>query len=655
MKRFFFLLILACGGAAETRTEVVSLPKADDGHDMAHVTLPPAPSELDSPVPIAADDPVWGSRGAPVTIVELADFQCPYCSRAAATLDQIERDYGPQKLRVVFKEYPLKFHPEARPCAEAAETVRALGGNDAFWKFYELAFHNQADLGIDAYERWAQSAGVDANAFHNALFQRRFVAKVDDDIALGEKIGVNGTPAFYINGIVLGGAQPPEKFREIIDAELAASSARREKGVGAFENYVVASKANYKKEDDDEPEDTTVWKVPVGTSPTLGPKTALVTLIEFSDFQCPYCKRVEPTLKQIRAAYGNDVRLVFKHEPLPFHPRAEPAAELALEALAEKGVTGFWAAHDALYDSQPALDDADLDKITGDLKLDLAKVHAAIANHKYKKPLEEDGDLGEDFKASGTPHFFVNGRRIVGAVGFDKFKTLIDGELVKARALVAAGTKPEDVYAEATKTGTDRPTLPTKTVTFTTNAPMKGPANARVTIVEFSDFQCPFCKRAEDTLVEVLKANPTRVHLQWRHFPLGSHAHAEVAAEASVEAFREKGNDGFWKFHDALYAHQNDPDGLERANIETYAQTLGIDATKLRAALDSAQHANTVDADTKVAHAIDVDGTPAFVIGAGTPAANASWTGVYFTGAQSLAKFQKAIDKALASTVGAHP
>jgi len=648
----FVLALAACGGAAQTQTQSVSLPTPQPSASIASVALPIAPSELDAPVPIATSDAAWGDRAAPVTIVEFADFQCPYCAKAASTIELIEQDYGPHKLRVVFKHMPLKFHPEARPCADAAATVLGLGGNDAFWTFYTLAFHNQTQLGADSYYAWAKQAGVDARAFHDALTSNRFKSWVDDDLDAAEKVGVNGTPAFFVNGISLSGAQPEEKFKAVIDAELAASAARRDQGVKALDNYVVATKANFTKpvDEDEEPDDVTTYKVPVGTSPALGPSTALVTIVEFSDFQCPYCKKVEPTLQQVRAAYGNDVRIVFKHEPLPFHPRAEPAAEVALEALAEKGNAGFWAAHDALFASQPALDDPDLEKVATDLKLDLAKVRSAIATHKYKRALDDDADVADDFKASGTPHFFINGQRLVGAQPLAKFKQIIDDKLAKARALVAAGTKPESVYAEVTKDGKGPPGP--QSLTFTTNAPTKGPAGARVTIVEFSDFQCPFCKRAEDTLADVLKAYPTQVRIQWRHFPLRQyHAQAELAAEASVEAYKQRGNDAFWKLHDALYAHQGDPDGLERAKIEGYAQGVGVDVSRLRAALDTASHASAVDADMKVAQANDVSGTPSFFVGAGVPTAGVAWSGYPLQGAQPLSKFRRAIDKAL----GAHP
>jgi len=647
--------LLACGGAAQPATDVVSLPsqtRGAGGDDSIAFAPSTGKDEQTAAVPILHSDPTWGARTALVTIVEFADFQCPYCAKAADTIEHLRKEYSQHDLRLVYKHEPLPFHPEAKPCAEAAETVHALGGNAAFWTFYDLAFHDQRNLGMPSYEAWAQQSGVSVGAFRDAMRSHRFESKVDDDNDLAKLLGVSGAPGFFVNGIRIAGAQPIEKFRAAIDAELAASKEKLAKGVAAEDLYMVAAKENYRKEEDqdDEPDSKTVWKVALGTSAQLGSKTALVTIVEFSDFQCPYCKRVQPTLQQVKSAYGADVRLVFKHMPLPFHPRAEPAAELALEARAEKGDTGFWSAHDKLFDAQPKLEDADLDRVATELHLDLAKVHAAITAKKYAATIQTDQDQGDDIQANGTPHFFIDGRRVVGAVGFDKFKTIIDEELVKARALVAAGTKPENVYDELTKNGQTPPPPAQKTIVLSGAAAMKGVASAQVTIVELSDFQCPFCKRAEDTLADVLKAYPTKVKLVWRHFPLRTmHAQAELAAEAGVEAFKQKGNDGFWKLHDALYAHQSDPDGLERAQIEGYAQKIGLDMSKLRTALDTGHNAGVVDADVKSGEDAGLTGAPAFFIGTG--AATGSWTAYYISGAQPLAKFRKVIDLSL----GAHP
>lgn len=113
--------------------------------------------------------------------------------------------------------------------------------------------------------------------------------------------------------------------------------------------------------EDEEPVDTAVWKVPVGRSPVRGKADAPITIVEFSDFQCPFCKRAEPTIDEVRRTYGDKVRVVWKDEPLPFHPRATPAAELARFAYAKKGQDGFWKVHDALFASQPKLEDSESD------------------------------------------------------------------------------------------------------------------------------------------------------------------------------------------------------------------------------------------------------------------------------------------------------
>jgi len=126
-------------------------------------------NDNDSPIPVSSKDPMWGSRTAPVTIVHFSDFQCPFCSRVQATMDQVKTAYGPDKVRIIWKNEPLPMHPNAKPAAEAAEGVFALKGNDAFWKFHEKAFHNQSGLNAENYETWAKESGVDVAKFKAGL------------------------------------------------------------------------------------------------------------------------------------------------------------------------------------------------------------------------------------------------------------------------------------------------------------------------------------------------------------------------------------------------------------------------------------------------------------------------------------------------------
>jgi protein-disulfide isomerase len=582
-------------------------------------------------------------------MVIFSDFQCPFCSRVEPTVQQVKDTYGPDKVRVVWKNEPLPFHPNAKPAAEAAQGVFALAGNDAFWKFHDTAFKNQSALGPDSYTKWAQDAGVKDMAKYKAgLDAHTWADKVDKDNAEGKSVGANGTPAFFINGVSLSGAQPFDKFKTVIDQELQKAQAKIASGTPKDKVYVTMSKENKAAAPapapaaDDQPKDdtTTVFQVPLGSSPQEWSTKPLVTIVEFSDFQCPFCKRVEPTLKQIHDTYGDKVALVWKNEPLSFHPHAEPAAEVAMEALAEKGNKGFWDAHDKLFDSQPKLEDADLAAVGTALGLDPKKVDDALKNHKWKKQIDDDNNLSQAVQASGTPHFFINGRRLVGAQPFEKFKPIIDEEITKATALLAKGTAQKDLYDALMKAGKPvgaAPDMEKKPMPSIVGAPWKGAKNAKVTVVEFSDFQCPFCSRVEPTVAQVMKDYGDKIKFVWRNLPLPMHADAPLAAQAAMEAYKQKGSDGFWKMHDTLYQNQQTQDGLKRAALENYAQAQGLDMTKFKAALDSQSHKAEVDADAKMGADISIQGTPAFVI-----------NGYFVNGAQPYDNFKKALDKALA-------
>jgi protein-disulfide isomerase len=605
-------------------------------------------SDEESPVPVSSKDPMWGNRNAPVTIVQFSDFQCPYCSKVEPAIEQLKTAYGPDKIRVIWKNKPLPFHPNAKPAAEAAQGVFALKGADAFWKFHETAFKNQSALSPASYETWAQASGVDMVKFKAGIAAHTWADKVEKDDAIAGQVGVNGTPAALINGVLVSGAQPYDKFKTVVDQELQKAQAKIAAGTPKDHIYVVMSKENKanappaaKEEQAEKKEDTTtVFKATVGNSPIKGAVNAPVTIVEFSDFQCPYCSRVEPALKQIADKYGDKVRFVWKNEPLPFHPRAEPAAEVALEARAEKGDKGFWDVHDRLFASQPKLEDADLEKVATDAGLSLDKVRDAMKNHKYKTQIDGDADLGDDLQASGTPHFFVNGRRLVGAQPAEKFYEIIDDELKKTAALSAKGISADKMYAELIKDGKGAQELEKKSIPVPPNAPSRGNPNAKVTIVEFSDFQCPFCKRSEDAVNEVMKNYGDKIKFVWRNMPLPMHPDAPGAAQASMEAFKQKGSDGFWKMHDLLYANQpsgQKQDGLKREALDGYAQQLGLNMDKWKAAMDSQSHKPEVDADAKAGNDAGINGTPAFLI-----------NGYFINGAQPYAKFRKAIERALA-------
>jgi protein-disulfide isomerase len=618
------------------------------------------------PVPVRATDPWRGRVDAPVTIVEFGDFQCPFCGRAAVTIAKLLEAYGPSKLRFVWKHQPLPFHDKAKPAALAAIALFERKGNDGFWRAHDAFFAAQKNL-QDLTEDAASSVGTNVEDILSGPTWAHAREKLADDMLLARTIGVTGTPAFFINGVLVSGAQPYEKFQEIIGVQLALAAELVAKGTPPRRVYAELSKAQKgqaaqppsvtpSKPPEDKPQ-----RVAVGSSPVRGKPTALVTIVEFADFQCPYCGRVVPTLSQLASEYGDKIRVVFKHNPLPFHPRAAPAAELAIEARAQRGDRGFWAAHDLLFakecqgspklhdrqacmdaggtwvDHQTKLEDADLLDYARRLGLDVARVTAALSTNKHAATITADQELSEDVAAGGTPHFFINGRRLVGAQPVEKFRAMIDEELAKAGDVVKQGVPPAKVYEHL------QAALPTATLALerksvpppTKAQPSRGPANAKVLVQVFSDFQCPFCEKAMPTLAELEKAFPGKVRVVWRNLPLPFHKDAPLAAEAALEAFHQKGDAGFWAMADVMYANRTTT-GLGRAALETYASRLGLDMAHFTGALDASVHKPAVDADAKIAEDAKISGTPTFLV-----------NGYVISGAQPFHHFKRVVERAL--------
>ncbi len=644
--------IVHCGGRAATQPGTTPAEVDLTATTPADVTV--GPTDRDAPglvqasselIPIDTEDAVSGAPDALVTIVQFQDYQCPFCSRVQPTVERLREEYTAAQLRIVFKHNPLPFHPRAKPAALAAQAVYQLAGPDAFFSYSTQLFANQRDLTEDNLERWAMEVGIDRSAFRNARESDRVAAKVEQDQALAQRIGARGTPNFRVNGVEISGAQPYDHFRKVIDAELWEAQQLVELRVPRSEIYGqrVATNSDAPDSDDAGPapapstEDTTIWKVPIGTSPTRGPADALVTIVEFGDYQCPFCKRAQPTLEQLEQQYPGQIRFVFKHNALPFHRRAMPAAMLAIEAYRQQGAAGFWRAHQLLWDTAPALDDTNLEAIGQALSLNAQRVRTAIAQEKYRSEVERDQELASDVQARGTPNFFINGYRVSGAQPLEKFQEVVDQQLLVAKELVRAGTAQGQVYAEIMKTAKGPVPPPTKQVpTPPRTSPSRGPAGAPVVIQMFSDYQCPFCKRILPTIERLQKKYPWQVRVVWRDLPLSFHQHAQLAAEAAREAFAQRGHTGYWAMHDLLFAHQSDPNGLERPTLESCAAQVGLDLTRFNAALDQRTHQAAVDADAALAQRADISGTPGFVI-----------NGYFVSGAQNYRAFERVVERAL--------
>ena len=162
------------------------------------------------------DLPPLGPADAKVTIIEFSDYECPYCKRAEASVEEVRKVYG-DKVRIAYRNYPLPFHANARPAANAALCANEQG---KFWEMHDKLMEAK-DLSAANLQQLASDTGLDRKKFDDCLAAERYKDQIDKDLAAGQAAGVNGTPAFFINGRLLDGAQPFEKFQEIIDEELA--------------------------------------------------------------------------------------------------------------------------------------------------------------------------------------------------------------------------------------------------------------------------------------------------------------------------------------------------------------------------------------------------------------------------------------------------
>jgi len=172
---------------------------------------------IDQPrVAVAATGPAKGPEDAGVTIVEFSDFECPFCRRAAPTIAEVLGKY-PDDVRLVYRQFPLPGHRRARPAAEAA---LCAAEQDAFWPYHDRLFANAQQLADEDLLRHAEELGLDQKRFAECFEARNFSKQIDADVAAARAAGVTGTPAFFINGLMISGAKPAADFYEIIDREL---------------------------------------------------------------------------------------------------------------------------------------------------------------------------------------------------------------------------------------------------------------------------------------------------------------------------------------------------------------------------------------------------------------------------------------------------
>jgi protein-disulfide isomerase len=619
-----------------------------------NVTLRP----LDQIFQVALGDaPSKGEADAKVTIVEFSDFQCPFCGRVIETLQQLEKSYG-RDVRWLFKHNPLPMHPDAPYAAKASI---AAGRQGKFWEMHDKLFeannsHLAGALSRDKVLEMARALQLDLEKFKRDADSPEVADLIGADQAQAQKLGAFGTPSFFINGAKVTGAQPLEAFKAAIDAQLKRANEALAAGVprsGLYAALIKDGIAEVAQPPSQPPAaaptpapQVQVRNVEPGDGPSLGNKNAKVTIVEWSDFQCPFCGKALPTLQEIERTYKDDVKVVWRNQPLSFHPNALPAAKAAM-AAAKQGK--FWQMHDLMFANQQELSDAKYAEWAKKIGLNVARWKKDKESPQIAAAIEKDARYGLEVGADGTPSFFINGKLVAGALPIEVFKTIIDDQIVKAKAALKRGVKPNKLYqtlvAENLKAApAPAPAAPAPALAAGQaeapakidigNAPSLGPQKAPITMVEWSDFQCPFCGSAQPTLQQLRAEYGDKLRLVWKNQPLAFHPNAMPAAEAAMAA-AEQGK--FWEMHDKLFARQNE---LSPTLYEQLAKEIGLDLGKFRASIEGHRNQAVIQADMQAGAALGASGTPTFFI-----------NGRKLVGAQPVGAFKQIIDSELASAV----
>ncbi|MCA9936464.1 MAG: DsbA family protein [Ardenticatenaceae bacterium] len=569
--------------------------------------------------------PYRGNPDAPVVLEEYSDFQCPFCARfAQQTLPSLlENQVTNGEVLLIFYDFPLtNIHAQAAAASHAARCAGEQGAA-AYWAMHDLLFdsgdqwaNSKAD---EMFVDYATQLGLDVAAFTACQADGRYEDAVTADMSLGQSRGVSSTPSFFLNGQMLVGAQPLETFNSAIAAvnggqaiatEVPAEPQQAAPAIAPTPVTIVSGNAAY----------------------ALGNPTAGITIVEFTDYQCPYCARhVSQTLPQIVTDLIETGRVYYVVKDFPLeqiHPQAATAAAAARCAGEQEA---YWEMHDLLFSAQESWSGKEnvssilVDKAF-ELGLDTDAFSECLNSGRQDQVIQDNLEEGIALGVRGTPSFFINGYPVSGAQPFELFTYAVE--------LAEAGTLADAYVQTAEPTAVPTPSGPVNVPTE--GAYAIGDPNAPVTIVEFTDFQCPYCSRHFLQTFPQIKENyidKGLVYYVFRDFPLTSiHPQAELAAEAA----RCAGDQGAYvEMHDALFSNQQAWSGRgdAAALFARYAADLGLDETTFTACLESNTHQMKVYEDLDLGSSLGINGTPAFFV-----------NGYFLNGAQPYSTFAEAVD-----------
>ena len=564
-----------------------------------------------------------GPQDAPVTVVNFSDFQCPFSKRSVDLMEGLLKKYN-VKVRYVFKHFPLSFHKWAKPASYAAVAAQNQG---KFWEYYTKLYSDVKNINEELLVTYAKDLKLDMDKFDADRKSAETAAKVQADITQGALFGVRGTPTLFINGVRIVGANSA-KIEETIAQQIVVGEQLKAKGVkDPYSEIVKNGKTRFvppKREAPAVSQD--IYKVEVPAhAPIWGAEDATVTMVLFDDFECPFCARLYATYEQLKKDYEGKVRIAFINHPLGFHKKAKEAASLAAAAHKQGK---FWEVYSFLFTKQKEWNRVPdfkewLESHKAEIPADWETLKKDMESKEIEKIVDEDSKIAAALGVRGTPASFVNGRFISGALPIDSFKKVIDEELKKAEG---KNLKGDALYREIIKDGKpavaktngnkDEKEDPNKVyqIKLTGNEAVKGSKNPKVTIIEFSDFQCPFCSKAFSTVESVVAKYKGDVQVVYKNFPLSFHKEAKPAALVAYAVKKLYGDEKFFQFAAILYSKQNDWKKNPEEKFEGYVKEIGADWGKVKAEAEKPGTEAAVSDDIREAGNLNIRSVPAFFV-----------------------------------------
>lgn len=450
-------------------------------------------NQAEKPVPIDAeryrvelfpDDHALGGDNPLVTIVLFSDYACGPCGGSWQVMDHLHEHYG-DDLRIVWRSFTV---PGFKRGDIAAEAALAAGGQGKFWEMHRRLFKDTDGFSRTSLRAHAESIGLDTVKFIDDLDSGVYSGPRVRHRRQAQTLGIQALPIGFVNGLFLMGGPllDEDGLRSLIDAEMARARALIQEGTPRPEVYEklqegavlepvleneaakeLREKRKQQLADDAKPtglaapEGGKRYDVPVGAVGHMGPEDAAVVVVEFTDFQCPFCRKAHTeVMSKLREKYGDQVRFEIRHLPLDMHPAAPGAAKASL-AAAEQGK--FWEFHDGLFGLETVGYQSFL-KLAEQLELDVERFKRDFNDPRLDVAVKKDVTLAYELGVMGTPGFFVNGRYIDGVRSLATYEDLIEEDLEKAKTLAAAGKTPTEVRNEIMTGAVAREAFPNRAV-----------------------------------------------------------------------------------------------------------------------------------------------------------------------------------------------